>query len=378
MAEESSGEKRFDPTPKRKADAAQKGDVLRSKEVATAVAMAVGASMVVMVGPWLLDGLKGVAMASFRFEIDPNADFEPGTILSRAAAAVLPPILIIGTVVMIVTAGAQLLLGEGRFVPKNLQPKATRINPLNGLKRMFGPQGLIELGKSILKLALMGTLAAFWVSANMETLLGLGRGSYEAQVAFALEAIGSLLLLLIGGLIVIAMIDYPIQALQRNKRLKMSFQDLKDETKQSEGSPEVKMARRQRQRDFARGSVGKAMQEAQFVVVNPMHFAVAMTYDPALAPAPIVLAKGRGDTAMAMRELASEMELPVLHYPSLARAIYYTTRQNQMVREELYVAIAALVAFVMSLKRGERVPMPEIDVPQDMRFDADGNRENTA
>lgn len=378
MAEESSGEKRFDPTPKRKADAAQKGDVLRSKEVATAVAMAVGASMVVMVGPWLLDGLKGVAMASFRFEIDPNADFEPGTILSRAAAAVLPPILIIGTVVMIVTAGAQLLLGEGRFVPKNLQPKATRINPLNGLKRMFGPQGLIELGQSILKLALMGTLAAFWVSANMETLLGLGRGSYEAQVAFALEAIGSLLLLLIGGLIVIAMIDYPIQALQRNKRLKMSFQDLKDETKQSEGSPEVKMARRQRQRDFARGSVGKAMQEAQFVVVNPMHFAVAMTYDPALAPAPIVLAKGRGDTAMAMRELASEMELPVLHYPSLARAIYYTTRQNQMVREELYVAIAALVAFVMSLKRGERVPMPEIDVPQDMRFDADGNRENTA
>ena len=152
----------------------------------------------------------------------------------------------------------------------------------------------------------------------------------------------------------------------------MSFQDLKNENKQSEGSPEVKMARRQRQRDLARGSVGKAMKDAQFLVVNPMHFAVAMTYDPDLAPAPVVLAKGRGETAAAMREMASEQGLPVLRYPQLARAIYFTTRANQMVREELYVAIASLVAFVLSLKRGERPVMPSVTVPEKLRFDADG------
>lgn len=140
----------------------------------------------------------------------------------------------------------------------------------------------------------------------------------------------------------------------------------------------MKMARRQRQRDLARGSVGKAMKQAQFVVVNPMHFAIALTYDPALAPAPVVLAKGRGETALAMRELANEAELPVLHYPQLARAIYFTTRTNQMVREELYIAIAALVAFVLSLKRGEKPRMPRVEVPAELRFDADGKPEKPA
>ncbi|MEL6529661.1 MAG: EscU/YscU/HrcU family type III secretion system export apparatus switch protein [Pseudomonadota bacterium] len=151
---------------------------------------------------------------------------------------------------------------------------------------------------------------------------------------------------------------------------------MRDETKQAEGSPEVKMARRQRQRDLARGSVGKAMKDAQFVVVNPKHFAVAFTYDPGLAPAPVVLAKGRGETALAMRELASEQGLPVLQYPQLARAVYFTTRANQMVREELYVAIASLVAFVMSLKRGEHPQMPLVEVPSELRFDAEGKLES--
>lgn len=376
MAEETSGEKRFDPTPKRKRDAARKGDVLRSKEVATAVATATGVFMMVIIGPWLLEGLRGIALASFQFRLERDVEFDPAILGWRAGAAVLPPILIIGLVVMITTVATQLLLGEGRFVPQNLKPKGTRLNPLNGLKRMFGPQGLIELGKSILKLILMGSFAAYWMSGNLETLLGLGRGSYEAQVAFAVDSLGSLIVLMLMGLLLIAFIDYPIQAFQRNKRLKMSFQELKDETKQSEGSPEVKSQRRQRQRDLARGSVGKAMQDAQFVVVNPMHFSVALTYDPTIAPAPVVLAKGRGETALAMREMAAEMGLPVLRYPELARAIYFTTRANQMVREDLYIAIASLVAFVMSLKRGERVPMPNVDVPNDLRFDGEGKRED--
>ena len=243
---------------------------------------------------------------------------------------------------------------------------------MNGFKRMFGSQGLIELGKSILKLILLGAIAAYWISTTLQSLLGLGRGSLKPQLAFALEAGSFLIMLLVAGLVIIAMIDYPIQAFQRNKRLKMSFEDIKNETKQTEGSPEMKSARRQRQRDLARGSVGKAMKDAQFVVVNPLHFAVAMTYDPDFAPAPVVLAKGRGETALAMREMAGEMGLPVLEYPQLARAVYFTTRVNQMVREELYIAVAALVAFVLSLKRGERAKMPQIQVPEDLLFDADG------
>jgi len=378
MSEETGGEKRFDPTPKRKSDAAKRGDVLRSKEVATAAVMATGALMLMSIGPWLFEAIQSVARAGFGFERGHLRDFTPGTIFANAAAAVLPPIFTLGCAVIVVTVGSQMLLGEGRFVPQNLKPKPSKLNPLKGLKRIFGIQGLIELGKSILKLALLGVIAAYWVSHNLPRLLGLGRGELGAQLAFAWGALTTLVGMLVLGLFVIALVDYPLQMFQRNKRLKMSFQDLKDENKQSEGSPEMKMARRQRQRDLSRGGVAKAMGEAQFVVVNPMHFAVALTYDPEMAPAPIVLAKGRGETALAMREIAGELELPVLHYPQLARALYFTTRANQMVREELYVALASLVAFVLSLKRGERPQKPHIEVPGALRFDADGRPEKGA
>jgi flagellar biosynthetic protein FlhB len=379
MSEQSAGEKTFEPTERKKSDAARKGDVLRSREVATLAAMAGGGAMLMLVAPWLSRGLTQVAHAGFRFDRAALDGFAPEELFTAAAAALLPPVLAIGLAVIAFTVGAQLLLGqEGRFVASNIQPKGARINPLNGIKRMFGTQGLIELGKSMLKLALLGGIAWNWASANIPTLLGLGRGTLQAQLGFALDAVVALIAMLALGLAVIALVDYPLQRFQRNKRLRMSFQDLRDETKQSEGSPEVRMARRQRQRDLARGSVAKAMQQAQFVIVNPLHFAVALTYDPALAPAPVVLAKGRGETALAMRDLAGEAGLPVLEYPSLARAVYFTTRPGQMVREDLYVAIAALVAFVVSLKRGERPPRPRIEVPAQLRFDADGRPEIAA
>ncbi len=378
MSEESSGEKTFEPTEKKKSDSAKKGDVLRSKEVATAAAIATGGLVLLGAGPWLYSGLERVARASFIFDQRTLEGLQPGMLFSHAAEALLPPIFAIGLAVIAMTVAAQLLLGEGRWVPENMGFKGKRINPLAGLKRIFGIQGLIELGKSILKLVLLGGIAAYWAIGNVPDVMGLGRGSLEAQVAFGWDAVVTLVGLLVFGLAIIALVDYPLQRFQRNKRLKMSHKEMRDETKQTEGSPEVKMARRQRQRDLARGSVGKAMKDAQFVIVNPMHFAVALTYDPALAPAPVVLAKGRGETAMAMRELASEQGLPVLQYPTLARAVYYTTRANQMVREELYVAIAALVAFVLSLKRGEHPKMPVVDVPEELRFDADGKPEKTA
>ncbi|MEM7665641.1 MAG: flagellar type III secretion system protein FlhB [Pseudomonadota bacterium] len=377
MSEETSGEKTFEPTEKKKRDAAQKGDVLRSKEAGTAAAIATGGVMLMLTGPWLFDSLTRVAFASFRFDRGALEGFAPGALFAFAAETMLPPIFAIGCAVIALTVASQLLLGEGRFVPNNLKPKGSRINPLNGLKRIFGTQGLIELGKSILKLVLLVAIAAWWASGSLAGLMGLGRGSLRAQLDYAWDAGSTLVGLLTIGLLIIAMIDYPLQVFQRNKRLKMSLQDMRDEAKQTEGSPEVKMARRQRQRDLARGSVAGAMKDAQFVIVNPTHFSVALTYDPTLAPAPVVLAKGRGETALAMHELAAEGGLPVLHYPQLARAVYFTTRANQMVREELYIAIASLVAFVMSLKRGETPIEPRIDVPADLQFDADGNPEKT-
>ncbi|TRD11053.1 flagellar biosynthesis protein FlhB [Erythrobacter insulae] len=375
MSEESSGEKTFEPTEKRKSDAAKKGDVLRSKEVGTAAAMATGTLMLMIIGPWLFESVTQVALASFRFDHGQLQNLAPQAMFSSAAEALLPPIFAIGLAVIGMTVASQLLLGEGRFVPDQLKFKGSRINPLAGLKRIFGTQGLIELGKGILKLLLLGAIAWWWAASNIPIVMGLGRGTLSGQLAYAWDAGLGLVALLVIGLCIIAVIDYPLQRFQRSKRLKMSHKDMRDENKQSEGSPEMKMARRQRQRDLARGGVSAAMKDAQFVIVNPMHFSVALSYDPAIAPAPIVLAKGRGETALAMRDIAAEDGLPVLRYPALARSVYFTTRTNQMVREELYVAIASLVAFVLSLKRGERPDMPAIDVPSDLRFDAEGKPE---
>ncbi len=378
MAEETPGEKTFAPTPKRRSDAAKKGDVLRSKEVATLAATGTGALALLGLGPWLTESMAAVARAGFMFDRRALDGFAPGAAVTDAALAVLPPVMALGLAAALVTVASQLLLGEGRFVPGNAGFKASRINPLSGLKRIFGWQGLIELGKGLLKLALLGAIAWSWAAANLPALLLLGRRSLEAQIALATGALTGLVGALLAGLLVIAAIDYPLQRFQRDKRLKMSLQELREETKEAEGSPEMKGARRQRQRDLARGGVAKAMKDAQFVIVNPLHFAVALTYDPARAPAPLLLAKGRGETALAMREIAAEQGLPVLEYPQLARAVYFTTRANQMVREELYVAIAALVAFVMALKCGQRPRRPVVEVPPNLRFDGEGKVDSRA
>lgn len=379
MAEETSGEKTFAPTQKRREDAAKNGDVLRSRELATLAATGAGAMALWALGGWLTDGMAATARAGFRFDRRALDGFAPGAMMGDAALAALPPVLALGAIVAVFTTASQLLLGQdGRFIMGNAGFKPRRINPLSGIKRIFGVQGLIELGKGLAKLGLLGTIAWVWAGDRVPQLLALGTLPLEAQVAHALDAITSLCTALLIGFVVIAAIDYPLQRFQRDKRLKMSLQEVRDENKQSEGSPEMKSARRQRQRDLARGGVARAMQDAQFVIVNPVHFAVALTYDPARAPAPLLLAKGRGETALAMREIAAELGLPVLEYPSLARAVYFTTRPNQMVREELYVALATLVAFVLALKRGARPRRPVVDVPGALRFDGDGRPDTHA
>jgi len=376
MAEETPGEKTFAPTQKRREDAAKNGDVLRSRELATLAATGTGALALWAFGAWISEGLAAIARAGFVFDRRALDGFTPGMAMGDAMFAALPPVLALGAIVALLTTASQLLLGQdGRWIVGNAGFKARRINPLSGFKRILGTQGLIELHKGLVKLALLGGIAWMWAKDRVPELLALGTLPLEAQVARALDAFVSLTGTLLIGLLVIAAIDYPLQRFQRDKRLKMSFQEMRDENKQSEGSPEMKSARRQRQRDLARGGVAKAMKEAQFVIVNPLHFAVALTYDPARAPAPLLLAKGRGETALAMREIAAEEGLPVLEYPQLARAVYFTTRPNQMVREELYVALASLVAFVMALKRGQRPRRPVVDVPQGLRFDGDGRAE---
>lgn len=371
-----SEEKTFAPTEKRRRDAALKGDVLRSRELATAVAVLVGAAWLRFAGPWLFQSLQGGLRAGLTWDRAALNDFSPGAALANLAWLVFPPVLLLAGGVMLAVTASQIGFSDGRWVGANLMPKAERINPLNGLKRMFGAAGWIEVGKGVIKVTLLGAIAWFWGKDRLGGLMGLGRGaSLGGQLAYAWEALTSLMFALAGGLVVIALFDFPVQWLRRYLRLRMSQQEIRDENKESDGSPERKAAQRSRARQYASGAVAKAMKEAQFVLTNPSHFAVAMTYDPEKAAAPIVLAKGRGEKAQAMKQLAAELGVPTMEYPALARSVYFTTRENQVIREELYAAVASVLAFVLSLKRGENRPAPQITVPIELRYDTEGRLE---
>lgn len=369
------GEKTFAPTPKRRREAAKKGDVLRSRELGTAVSMLVGAAWLKFQGPVLLSGLENVARLGLDWDRSAIEDFAPARMVLPTLWEIIVPILTLAGAVMVVTVASQLAFADGRFNASAIAPKGSRLDPMAGLKRMFGPNGWIEMGKGIAKVALLGSIAWFWASSEFSRLAGFTQIGLLGQLELAWDAIVTLLFALAGGLVVIAMIDLPVQMFRRSKRLMMSHQEMRDEHKEAEGSPENKSAQRRRQREIAMGGVQGAMREAQFVLINPQHFSVALAYDPAKAAAPIVVAKGMGEKALAMRELAAELELPVLSYPALARSVYFTTRERQVIREELYAAVAAVLAFVLSLRRGEKPPMPRVQVPFELRFDASGRHD---
>ncbi len=374
-----SGEKTLAPTEKRRREAAAKGDVLRSREVATAVAVLVGAAWLKFAGPWLFDRLSAALRSGLSWDRSAVEVFDPAGAIQAVTWAVTPPLLSLAMAVLVAVSATQLAHGDGRWVGASALPKASRLDPLAGLKRMFGAQGWIEVGKGILKVVLLGAIAYTWAKSSLGDLLGLGRAaSLGGSLRQGWDALTALLFALSAGLLVIALIDWPVQWLRRFMRLRMSSQEMRDEHKESEGSPERKAAQRGRARQYASGAVAKAVREAQFVLTNPSHFAVALGYDPLKAGAPVVLAKGRGDKALAMRELARDLGVPLLEVPALARSVYFTTRENQMIREELYGAVAAMLAYVFSLRRGEVRPLPPVDLPATLRFDAEGQQDRSA
>ena len=369
------GEKSFAPTEKRKQDAAKKGDVFRSRDFGTSISLLVGAIWLLFAGPWLFAALGHGMRIGFRWNRDSLDFFSPEAPLLAIVWLAAPPVLLLGLGSLFAGVISQLGFGNGRWQPNNISPKASRVSPLSGLKRMFGATGLIEAVKGIAKIVLLGAICWIWAAKEIPQLLQLGRGDLETDLAAGWASLVNLFLALSAGLLLIAMIDVPVQWFRRFLRLRMSQQEMRDEHKESEGSPENKAAIRSRQRQIAMGGVQSAMREAQFLLTNPTHFSVALVYDADKAPAPILLAKGKGEKAMAMRELAAEFGVPVLEYPALARSLFYTTRERHIIREELYIAVASVLAFVLSLKRGEHMVRPEVSVPVNLRFDAAGRLE---
>ena len=371
MAEEF-GEKTEAPTAKRKQKAFDDGQVLRSREFATALVVLAGCGWLAIFGPALMAACKGLMITSFSFGSGDVDDFQPMRSLAIAGWQIAPPMIAMFVIATLAAIFSQAGLGALTFNGKLMAPKASRINPASGLKRIFGPQGWVELGKSLLKVILLGTIGYYMLWHVSTQSIGLASSDIERSVGALGSMLTGTLFAMAAGLVVIAGIDLPIQIIQLLQKLRMSKQEIKDEHKESEGNPENKAAQRQRRHDLAKRNMRKAVSEAHVVLTNPTHFAVALRYDRGRDQVPVVVAKGRGVTAQAIRELAAESRVSVLEYPMLARAIYYTSREGQEVRDDLYMAIATVLAFVFGINAQAGGTPPPIAVPESARFDENG------
>lgn len=365
------------PTPKKRADSAREGDVLMSRELATALMMLAGAGWLLSAGGWLVEAAGELVKHGLTIGAGDVAHFAPGEALLRNGTGILLPLGSLFALALVASFAAPAMLGSLGWRGKALAFKGNRINPGTGLKRIFGVQGVIELGKSIAKVLLLGSIGYWLVAGSLPAIMTMASSDLSAAIGLAGRAVGHAMLALAGGLVVIALIDVPAQWYQRNKRLMMSKQEVKEEMRQSDGAPELKQAQRQRAHEILSGSARKAVSEATVVLTNPTHFSVALRYRPGVDAAPVVVARGRGDVALSIRELARGAGVPMLEYPQLTRAIYFTARAGRTIPEELFVAVATVLAFVFQLERAvaEGRAQPAIDVPPTHRFDPDGRRQ---
>lgn len=365
------------PTPKRRADAANKGDVLQSRELGTAVVMLAGAGWLMLVGPWFIQACRSTLRTGLSFDKSDLVMFDPASAAARLIGASLLPVAVLFGVTILASIAGPAMLGSLGFRSGAIAFKGDRLDPIAGFGKIFSMNGFVELGKALAKALVLGLLGYWLVSRDMQHIMGLGAQDMVPAASAVGEMIVRAIFWLALGLALIAGIDVPVQIIRRNGRLKMTRQEVKEEMRQTEGAPELKQAIRQRQQSLLTGSARKAVTEAHVILTNPTHFAVALRYDPLKDFAPMVVARGRGETALAIRALAAENSVPTLEYPQLARAIYFTTRSGQTIAEDLYLAVATILAFVFNIERAlaDGIAPPVIEVPRDKRFDEHGARD---
>ncbi|SIQ43798.1 flagellar biosynthesis protein FlhB [Aquipseudomonas alcaligenes] len=377
MAESESGaDKSEEPTSKRLEEARQKGQIARSKELGT-LAVTFGAAAALLIfgaemGRSMLDIMQG------NFALPREVLLDEGSMaryLLRTGMEALLALQSFFIVVLIVSILGSVAVGGWLFSGEALQPKFSRMDPLQGIKRMFSAHALVELLKALAKFVIILLVALAVLKADQDDLLAIANESVESAIMHSILVTGWSLLWMSCGLILIAAVDVPFQLWDSKQKLMMTKQEVIDEYKDSEGKPEVKSKIRQLQRQMAERRMMQQVPEADVVITNPTHFAVALKYDPAKGNAPMLLAKGGDFLALKIREIAQEHKVTLLESPALARAVFYSTEVDQEIPSGLYLAVAQVLAYVYQLKqfragKGKRpVPLPDLPIPPDLRRD---------
>jgi flagellar biosynthetic protein FlhB len=373
---ETDQERTEDPTEKRKQQAREKGQIARSKEMGTAFVLVSAAVAFMWFGGALFDGLRSVFQTFFTLDrqqaFDPNKMYEAFAI---AFGEIIWPILIIFAFILVFTFFGNSWLGGINFAWKAMAPKFSRMSPLNGFKRMFGVQALVELVKGLAKFLVVAVSAFLLLAWQYDNILQISMGQMPNMMANALDILLWMFLLLCCSIFLIVVIDAPFQLWKHQKDLKMTKQEVKDEHKDSEGSPEVKGRIRRLQMEMANRRMMQEVPKADVVVTNPTHYAVALKYEDNGARAPVVLAKGSDETAAKIREIALEYDIPLVQSPALARSIYHTTELEQEIPQGLFVAVAQVLAYVYQLKmhkkgkaKRPKKPASDLPIPDDLKY----------
>lgn len=376
MADDSA-ERTEEPTAQRLKKAREEGQIARSVELSTAALLVTATLFFSLAGGYMFSRLGALFSTQLQFDrkVMDKAELLPAIFFQSVIdgySLILPVMILLA----VVAALSTVLSGGLVFSLGMAAPKFSKLNPLSGLSRMFGIKALIELGKAVLKFGLISLVLWISVSNNIEDLVTLNRLDLGTAVKHAGTMILDACFWMSMGLVLIALIDVPLQQYQVNKKLKMTRQEVKDEMKNSEGRPEVKATIRRRQREMANSRMMSKVKDADVVITNPQHFAVALSYDPNSDGAPTLIAKGTDELAKRIRELAKEEGVYIFEAPELARALYFTTKLDEPIHEALYHAVAQVIAYVFSLNQsyaaGEGVIKPTLRIPDNMRYDENG------
>ena len=287
--------------------------------------------------------------------------------------------LLVGIPTLIITIFTQLMVGGITFSFKAIEWKSSKIDPIAGLKRIFSMKGLVELIKGILKVFLLFGVGFYLLYKETPALVQLSTESFENSLITASGFFPLLIIVLLIALFLIAILDWSWQKYSFLKSLRMNRQDLKDESKETEGSPEVKAKIKRLQIETSRKAMQQAeavdnVENATAVIVNPTHFAVALKYDVGEAGAPEVLAMGRGIIAERIINKAQESKITVFRHKLLARALFFTSEIGTEISEKLYTAVAIALAYIYKLDKGEEIIEPDIEIPEDLIFNEDGSQ----
>ena len=368
MAEDSDLEKTEPATPKRIEKAREDGQVARSQELTTFAVLMAAAAGLWFLGAGLLDHLSNIMIAGMQMEREMAYDTSLMLIRLNQLAVeglwAMGPLLLL---LLIVAFFAPMLLSGWLFSSKALLPDLKRLNPVQGFTRVFSVRGLIELVKAIAKALIIGGVGMVVMWHNKDTMLALVTLPVDLGINHMSQLLGFSFLFIVGAMMLIVAIDVPFQIWEHAKKLRMTKEEVRKETKETEGDPQIKARIRGLQREAARRRMMAEVPKADVVVTNPTHYAVALRYQGESMRAPKVVAKGVHLLAARIRELAEENRVPILETPPLARALYHHADLDAEIPETLYTAVAEVLAYVFQLRRyreqGGTMPQLPGDVP---------------